>query len=100
MKPHTHIYINILILYLLGMSSAEVTRYFISSLQLANTDNIEICGARPGQLSNESFEIRLLHRDRYHERLTEYQAPSKESLKERLTRLKNRKKVNGILSYF
>lgn len=82
------------------MSSAEVTRYFISSLQLANTNNIEICGVKSGALSNDTFEIKLLNRDRYHEHLNDYQAPSTESLRERLDRLrhertsKNQVKIN------
>lgn len=71
------------------MSSAEVTRYFISSLQLANTHNIEICGVNSGKKSNDTFQIKLLTRERYHEYLCDYQAPSRESLKERLQKLRN-----------
>ncbi|KAJ8919024.1 hypothetical protein NQ315_016929 [Exocentrus adspersus] len=66
--------------------SAEVVRYFISSLQLANTRNIEIRGAQQGKLSNDTFEIKLLSKDRYHEHLNEYQAPSEETLGERMKR--------------
>lgn len=72
-----------------GLTSAEVTRYFISSLQLANTNNIELCGVKSGEISNDTFEIKLLNRDRYHEHLNDYQAPSKETLRERLDRLRN-----------
>lgn len=71
------------------MSSAEVTRYFISCLQLANTNNIELCGIKSGEISNDSLEIKLLRRDRYHEKLSKYQAPSTETLRERLNRLRN-----------
>lgn len=71
------------------MSSAEVTRYFISTLQLANTNNIELCGVKPGEISNDTLEIKLLNRTRYHELLSNYQAPSKELFRERLKRLRN-----------
>lgn len=71
-----------------GQSSAEVVRYFISSLQLANTLNVEICGAKQGELSNDSFGLKLLSKERYHEHLIEYQAPSEESLPEKLKRIR------------
>lgn len=78
---------HLFLLFLLGMSSTEVTRYFISSLQLANTNNIEVCGVKPGEISNDTFEIKLLNRDRYHEHISDFQAPSKETLQDRLNRL-------------
>ncbi|CAH1173719.1 unnamed protein product [Phaedon cochleariae] len=71
-----------------GKSSAEVVRYFIASLQLANTHNIEICGAKKGELSNDSLNVKLLKHDRYHEHLTEYQAPSEETFRDRLKRVR------------
>ncbi|KAJ8951200.1 hypothetical protein NQ314_007701 [Rhamnusium bicolor] len=71
-----------------GKSSAEVVRYFISSLQLANTCNIEICGAKQGQLSNDTYKVKLLTKDRYHEHLNEYLAPSEETLREKLDRVR------------
>lgn len=74
-------------LFSLGMTSADVTRYFISSLQLANTNNIEICGIKQGELSNDTFKIKLLNKERYHEHIMDFQAPSKETLQERLKKL-------------
>ncbi|XP_066150662.1 uncharacterized protein [Euwallacea fornicatus] len=71
-----------------GKSSAEVVRYFISSLQLANTLNVEICGATQGGLSNDTFHLKLLSTERYHEHLKRYQAPSEESLKDKLMKIK------------
>lgn len=71
-----------------GKTSAEVVRYFISSLQLANTNNIEICGAKRGELSNDTYNIKLLSKDRFHEHLGEYMAPSEETLAEKLERVR------------
>ncbi|KAJ8956959.1 hypothetical protein NQ317_008520, partial [Molorchus minor] len=71
-----------------GKCSAEVVRYFISSLQLANTGNIEICGAQKGRMSNDTFKVKLLTKDRYHEHLSEYLAPSEETYKEKLKKVK------------
>ncbi|KAK9875142.1 hypothetical protein WA026_005933 [Henosepilachna vigintioctopunctata] len=67
-----------------GKSSAEVTRYFISALQLANTSNVEIVGVQSGKLSNETFGLKLITSDCYYERLKTYVAPSEESYCERL----------------
>ncbi|XP_066248417.1 uncharacterized protein [Euwallacea similis] len=75
-----------------GKSSAEVVRYFISSLQLANTLNVEICGATQGELSNDTFYLKLLSTERYHEHLKKYQAPSEESLKDKLMKMKELRK--------
>nr|CAI5860676.1 unnamed protein product [Callosobruchus analis] len=71
-----------------GKPSSEVVRYFISTLQLANTGNIEICGAQPGRLSNETFEMKLLTTDRYHEHLSEFHAPSEAERKAKLKKMK------------
>nr|CAH7764450.1 unnamed protein product [Callosobruchus chinensis] len=71
-----------------GKPPSEVVRYFISSLQLANTGNIDICGVQPGQLSNETFEVKLLTRERYHEHLNEFHAPSEEERKAKLKKIK------------
>ncbi|XP_050297016.1 uncharacterized protein LOC126736620 isoform X2 [Anthonomus grandis grandis] len=79
-----------------GQSSSEVVRFFVSSLQLANTMNVELCGVKQGELSNDTLAIKLLSKERYHDHLQEYQAPSEETLRERLKRaradLKNRAK--------
>lgn len=71
-----------------GKTSVEVVRYFISSLQLANTGNIEIYGAIEGKQSNETFGIRLLKTDRYHEHLTNYHAPSEQTFQECIQQLR------------
>ncbi|CAH0552857.1 unnamed protein product [Brassicogethes aeneus] len=68
-------------------SSAEVVRYFISSLQLANTYNIEIGGAQKAKLSNDTFKIKLLTKERYHEHLNDYEAPSEENFRERIQKI-------------
>jgi len=68
----------------------------VSSLQLANTLNVEICGAKPGELSNDTFELKLLHKDRYHEHLQDYQAPSEEGLKEKLLKIKQIRQQNKV----
>ncbi|VEN33599.1 unnamed protein product [Callosobruchus maculatus] len=71
-----------------GKPPSEVVRYFISSLQLANTGNIDICGVQPGRLSNESFEVKLLTKERYHEHLNEFHAPSEEERKAKMKKIK------------
>jgi archaellin len=69
-----------------GENAAEVARYFIATLQLANTYNVEITGAVSGQLANDTFQIKTLDKTRHHELLEEYQAPSEETFRERLER--------------
>ncbi|ENN83483.1 hypothetical protein YQE_00158, partial [Dendroctonus ponderosae] len=71
-----------------GKSSAEVVRFFTSSLQLASTLNVEICGAQKGKLSNDTFQLKLLSKERYHEHLQNYQAPSEENLPNKLEKIK------------
>ncbi|EEZ98859.1 hypothetical protein TcasGA2_TC004469 [Tribolium castaneum] len=71
-----------------GKSAAEVTRFFVATLQLANTLNVEISGAKPGEVSNDTFQIKVLDKSRHHEMLEEYQAPSEETFTERLERAK------------
>lgn len=68
----------------------------MSSLQLANTLNVEICGAKPGELSNDTFGLKLLSKDRYHEHLQDYQAPSEEGLKEKLLKIKQIRQQNKV----
>ncbi|CAH1967090.1 unnamed protein product [Acanthoscelides obtectus] len=79
-----------------GKPPKEVVRYFISSLQLANTGNIDICGVQPGQLANESFEVKLLTKERYHEHLKEYHAPSEDDRKDKMKKIREmREKDQG-----
>lgn len=70
-----------------GKSSAEVSRYFIATLQLANTLNVEIRGATPGVKANDSFALITKDKTRYHEALEDYQAPSEETFQERLSKV-------------
>ncbi|XP_076251033.1 uncharacterized protein LOC143190551 isoform X3 [Rhynchophorus ferrugineus] len=79
-----------------GKSSAEVVRYFISTLQLANTMNVEICGAKQGEISNDTFHIKLLSKERHHEHIQEYQAPSIENLKQKLEKVKQIEKNSRL----
>ncbi|XP_056643998.1 uncharacterized protein LOC130449905 isoform X1 [Diorhabda sublineata] len=79
-----------------GKSSAEVVRYFMASLQLANTYNIEIRGAKSGEKSNDTYGIKLLNKDRYHEHLKEYHAPSEETFHERIKRMRMLQKKKTI----
>lgn len=66
----------------LGKTSAQVSRYFIASLQLANTYNIEL-SKPPMGLANDHLQFKFLSRDRYHESLDDYQAPSEESFRKK-----------------
>ncbi|CAH1131279.1 unnamed protein product [Ceutorhynchus assimilis] len=77
-----------------GKCSTEVVRYFISSLQLANTLNVEICGVTQGELANDTFQLKLLNKEQYHEHLQEYQAPSEENFREKLKKIREIQKQN------
>ncbi|KAG0716131.1 Condensin-2 complex subunit H2 [Chionoecetes opilio] len=54
----------------------EVARYFLSSLMLANSHNIELSQSDPGDLAMDCLELTLKSRVRPHEELAEYAAPS------------------------
>lgn len=69
-----------------GKSAAEVSRYFLATLQLANTYNVEIKQPCEGRMATDTLELKLLSRERYHESLDDYVAPSEESFQERLVR--------------
>lgn len=71
-------------------------RVFTSSLQLANTLNVEICGAQKGKLSNDTFQLKLLSKERYHEHLQNYQAPSEENLVNKLEKIKEIRMQNKV----
>lgn len=75
-----------------GKSAAEVTRYFISALQLANTCNIEIQGVQSGKLSNETFQLKLITKERYYDRLKDYMAPSEQDYHRHLDNMRKMKK--------
>ncbi|XP_044756781.1 uncharacterized protein LOC123315230 isoform X2 [Coccinella septempunctata] len=82
-----------------GKSAAEVTRYFISALQLANTSNVEIQGVQSGKLSNETFELKLISKERYYDRLKDYMAPSEQDYHKRLStahRISKKRSVPGF----
>lgn len=74
-----------------GKSSAEVCRYFLATLQLANTENVDIVNPSEGQLADDTLELKLLSKERYHENLRSFMAPSEESYQERLTRARGRR---------
>lgn len=67
-----------------GKTSAQVSRYFIASLQLANTYNIELLEPPAACLANDHLQFKFLSRERYHESLDDYQAPSEESFRENI----------------
>lgn len=69
-----------------GKSSAEVARYLVATLQLANTSNVELLNTCPGKIVNDELELKLVSRERYHESLDEYEAPSEQTFTERLAR--------------
>ncbi|KAK5650264.1 hypothetical protein RI129_001293 [Pyrocoelia pectoralis] len=68
-----------------NQKSSEVCRYFLAALQLANTYNIELI-APQGKLANEALKVKLLTKERYHEHLDEYEAPSENDFRERMGR--------------
>ncbi|KAF2884898.1 hypothetical protein ILUMI_21269 [Ignelater luminosus] len=72
-----------------GKSSAEVARLFLASLQLANTQNIELITAVPSQevIANDSLQLKLLTKDRYHEHLKEFEAPSESAFRDNFARI-------------
>lgn len=70
-----------------GKSSGEVSRFLLATLQLANTYNIEIRQGQSGTLANDTLELKLLSKERYHESLNDYMAPSEETFRERLARV-------------
>lgn len=81
-----------------GKSAAEVTRYFISALQLANTSNVEIQGAQSGKLSNDTFELKLITKERYYDRLKDYMAPSEQDYHKRLSSVYKTSKKRSVPS--
>ncbi|KAG1701413.1 Condensin-2 complex subunit H2 [Nymphon striatum] len=54
----------------------EVCRYFLASLQLANNYNIEISSAGPLDVGVDSMSLTILSKERHHEELQDYRAPS------------------------
>ncbi|KAF5277435.1 hypothetical protein FQA39_LY06248 [Lamprigera yunnana] len=67
-------------------SASEVSKLFVASLQLVNTGNIEIISQHIGELANDKLEFKLLTRERYHEHLSVFEAPSENSFRVRLKR--------------
>jgi len=61
-----------------GHKGEEVARYFLSTLMLANTENVEI-RCKPGtdpQLGMDNVQLKFLSANRHHEELAEFQAAS------------------------
>ncbi|MPC29539.1 Condensin-2 complex subunit H2 [Portunus trituberculatus] len=54
----------------------EVARFFLSSLMLANSHNIELSKTSPDDMAMDCLELTLKSRVRHHEELEEYAAPS------------------------
>jgi len=52
-----------------GQPKEEICRYFLSSLMLANTYNVEIVRTNSEDLSKDCMELKLLSRVRHHEEL-------------------------------
>lgn len=72
-----------------GKAPAEVARLFLASLQLANTYNIELITAVPSQevITNDTLQLKLLTKDRYHEHLREFEAPSESLFRDNFARI-------------
>lgn len=62
--------------YMTGKSPEEVCKYFIASLHLANTHNIEFSAVPPGEMANDHLEISLLSLEKHHEKVVSFEAPS------------------------
>jgi len=61
-----------------GKKAEEVARYFLSTLMLANTENVKI-GTKVGtdpMLGMDNVQLTLLSRTRHHEQLAEFEAAS------------------------
>lgn len=69
-----------------GKTPGEVSRYFLATLQLANTYNVEILQPSEGKLASDTLKLKLLSKERYHESLEDFMAPSEETFHERLAR--------------
>ncbi|KAJ9575267.1 hypothetical protein L9F63_025782, partial [Diploptera punctata] len=54
----------------------DVARYFLATLQLANTNNVEIQESKPGHLAMDCMQLKLVSSVRHHEILEDYEAPS------------------------
>lgn len=75
-----------------GKSGSEVCRYFLATLQLACTENVEIVNPSSGCIANDTLQLKLLTRERYHENLTNYMAPSEEHFGETLAKAKRHRR--------
>lgn len=69
-----------------GKSQAEMARFFVTTLHLANSNNVEI--SRNEDCSN-NFTVKVVDKTRHHEMLDGYQAPSEEIFRERLEVVKS-----------
>lgn len=70
-----------------GKNAGEVSRYFLATLQLANTYNVEIIQPAEGTTASDTLQLKLLSKERYHEFLENYMAPSEETFQERLAKV-------------
>lgn len=70
-----------------GRNPGEVAKYFLATLQLANTYNVDIIQPCEGALASDTLELKLLSKERHHESLEDFMAPSEETFQERLARV-------------
>lgn len=69
-------------------NAAEVSRYFMATLQLACTENVKLINSSAGCIANDCFEVKLLSRECYHKNLANYMAPSEETFNKRLAKVR------------
>lgn len=67
-----------------GKSPRDVCCSFIAMLELVNKCNVELDGTNPGGLANDTLKLKLVSKDRHHESLLGYNAPSELSYRENL----------------
>uniref|UniRef100_T1JP48 Condensin-2 complex subunit H2 n=1 Tax=Strigamia maritima TaxID=126957 RepID=T1JP48_STRMM len=65
----------------------EVARFFLASLQLANSYNVAISKQGELESSINTMELTLLSRVRHHEQLDDYVAPSLQAIKRKYNRI-------------
>lgn len=74
---------------------ADIPRYFLASLELANTHNIEISQESHGDLPMDCMHMTLLSPVRHHEVLQDYEAPSQGAKHKHISQVVERNNGNG-----
>ena len=72
-----------------GKESSEVIRFFVSTLHLANNENIQFLDIPTKGLANDHLKLKLLTREIYEERFTDFQAPSEKGLQQKLAHFRS-----------